>query len=160
METFSALLAFCARNSPVPGEFHAQKPVTRSFDVFYDLRLNKCLSKQLWSWWFEMLSYPLWRHCNGWITVSGCHASEVLYGLTFDVQYLHIYIYVSDVSFVIKVTVGFEIYSCMQMACPLWIYFMRILTHTQLKLHKCIFNTVATDALVLKHQAFSTHSAD
>ena len=46
METFSALLAFCAGNSPVPGEFYAQKPVTRSFDVIFDLRLNKRLSKQ------------------------------------------------------------------------------------------------------------------
>ena len=44
METFSALLAICAGNSPVPGEFLAQRPVTRSFDVFFDLRLNKRLS--------------------------------------------------------------------------------------------------------------------
>ena len=41
METFSALLALCAENSPVPGEFPAQRPVARSFDVFLDLRLNK-----------------------------------------------------------------------------------------------------------------------
>ena len=41
MEPFSALLALCAGNSPVPGEFPAQNPVTRSFDVFFDLRLNK-----------------------------------------------------------------------------------------------------------------------
>ena len=40
METFSALLAIRAGNSPVPGEFPAQRPVTRSFDVFFDLRLN------------------------------------------------------------------------------------------------------------------------
>ena len=40
METFSALLAICAENSPVPGEFPTQRPVTRSFDVFFDLRLN------------------------------------------------------------------------------------------------------------------------
>ena len=46
METFSALLATCAGNSPVPGEFPAQRPVTRSFDVFFDLHLNKRLSKQ------------------------------------------------------------------------------------------------------------------
>ena len=64
METFSALLALCAGNSPVTGEFHAQRPVTRSFDVFFDLRLNKWLSKQSWGWWFEMPSCPLWRHCN------------------------------------------------------------------------------------------------
>ena len=46
METFSALLAICAGNSPVPGEFPAQRPVTQSFDVFFDLRLNQRLSKQ------------------------------------------------------------------------------------------------------------------
>ena len=44
METFSALLVFCAGNSPVTGEFPAQRPVSRSFDVFFDLRPNKRLS--------------------------------------------------------------------------------------------------------------------
>ena len=47
-----------------PGEFPAQRPVTRSFDIFFDLRLNKRMSKQSWGWWFETLSCPLWRHCN------------------------------------------------------------------------------------------------
>ena len=46
MEAFSVLLAICGGNSPVPGEFPAQRLVTRSFDVFFDLRLNKWLSKQ------------------------------------------------------------------------------------------------------------------
>ena len=46
METFSALLAICADNSPVTGELPVERPVTRSFDVFFDLRLNKRLSKQ------------------------------------------------------------------------------------------------------------------
>ena len=64
METFSALLTICAGNSPVTGEFPAQRLVSRSFDVFFDLRLNKRLSKQLWDWWFETLSHLLWRHCN------------------------------------------------------------------------------------------------
>ena len=67
METFSALLALCAGNSPVSGEFPAQRPVTRSFDVFFDLRLIKQLSKHSRGWWFETLSRPLWRHCNGCI---------------------------------------------------------------------------------------------
>ena len=62
METFSALLAICVGNSPVPGEFPAQRPVTQSFDVFFDLRLNKRLSKQSWGWWFKTLPRPLWRH--------------------------------------------------------------------------------------------------
>ena len=48
METFSALMAFCAGNSPVTGEFPPQRPVTRSFGVFFDLRMNKQLSKQPW----------------------------------------------------------------------------------------------------------------
>ena len=47
-----------------PGEFPTQRPVTRSFDVFFDLRLNKRLSKQPWGWWFETLSWSLWRHRN------------------------------------------------------------------------------------------------
>ena len=51
-------------NSPVPGEFSAQKPVTRSYGVFFDLRLNKRLSKQSWGWWFETLSCPFWRQRN------------------------------------------------------------------------------------------------
>ena len=65
METFSVLLALCAGNSLVSGEFHAQRPVTRSFDVFFDLRLNKRVSKQWWGWWFDTPSHPLWCHCNG-----------------------------------------------------------------------------------------------
>ena len=47
-----------------PGEFPTHRPVTRSFDVFFDLRLNKPLSKQSWGWWFETLSRSLWRHRN------------------------------------------------------------------------------------------------
>ena len=55
METFSALLAICAWNSPVPGEFPAQRPVTQSCDAFFDLRLNKRLSIQWWGWLIETL---------------------------------------------------------------------------------------------------------
>ena len=65
IETFSALLAICAENLLVIGEFPAQRPVTRRFEDFFDLRLNKQLSKQWWGCWFETQSCPLWRHCNG-----------------------------------------------------------------------------------------------
>ena len=51
-------------DSPVTGEFPSQRPMTRSFDVFFDLRLNKQLRKQSWGWWFETPSSSLWRHCN------------------------------------------------------------------------------------------------
>ena len=64
METFSALLAICAGNSPVHGEFPTQRPVTRSFDVFCDLPLHNRLSKQSWGWWLETLWRPLSRHRN------------------------------------------------------------------------------------------------
>ena len=62
----SALLALCAGNSQVTGEFPVQRPVTRSFDVFVALRLNKRLSKQSCGWWFETPSPSSWRHCNGY----------------------------------------------------------------------------------------------
>ena len=65
METFSALQALCAGNSPVTGEFFSQRPVTRSFEVYFDRRLNKRLSKQSWDRWLETPLCTLWRHCNG-----------------------------------------------------------------------------------------------
>ena len=40
METFSALLVLCVGNSPVTGEFPSQRPVTRGFDVVFDLSLK------------------------------------------------------------------------------------------------------------------------
>ena len=64
METFSGLLVICAGNSSVTVEFPAQRPVTRTFDVFFDLRLNKRLCKQSWGWWFETPLHLLWFHCN------------------------------------------------------------------------------------------------
>ena len=76
METFSALLAICAGNSPVPGEFLTQRPMTRNFNVYFDLRPNKRLSKQLWGWWFETQSRPLWRHCNIKSHLSDNHLSD------------------------------------------------------------------------------------
>ena len=70
MEAFSALLALCAGNSTVTGEFPSQRPVTQSFDIFFDLRLNKPLSKQSRGWWFETPCRSLWRHCNGRVGIE------------------------------------------------------------------------------------------
>ena len=69
METFSALLAICAGNSPVTDEFPAQGPVMRNFDVFSDLRLNKRLSKQWEAGDFR-------RHCT-------------YYDVTVMISYIH-----------------------------------------------------------------------
>ena len=60
-----------------PGEFPTQRPVTLSFDVFFDLRLNKWLSKQPRGWWFGTPSWSLWRQCNDYhasvSTLFWCH---------------------------------------------------------------------------------------
>ena len=63
METFPRYWPFVQGIHRVPGEFRTQRPVTRSFDVFFDLRLNKPLSIQ-WGWWFQTLSRSLWRNSN------------------------------------------------------------------------------------------------
>ena len=72
--TFSVKLMMTSSNGkfrftgPLCGEFTGhrriplKRPVTWSFDVFFDLRLNKRLSKQPWGWWFETPSRSLWRH--------------------------------------------------------------------------------------------------
>ena len=97
METYSVLLAICAGNSPVPSEFPTQRPVTQSFDVFFDLRPNKRLCKQWWGWWFETPSCPFWRRRNAHLRLSVQEASQMmLYCLCriddffacIDIQYL------------------------------------------------------------------------
>ena len=54
-------------NSPVIGEFPSQMPVTRSFDVFFDLRPKKRLIKQSQLRWLETLSRQLWHQGNEYI---------------------------------------------------------------------------------------------
>ena len=72
MESFYALLDICAGNSPVSGDFPApvsgdvpaQRPVTRSFDVFFDLHMNERFSKHSGGWLPETPSRPLWSQSN------------------------------------------------------------------------------------------------
>ena len=78
-ETFSKLLALCARNTPVIGEFPSQRTVTRSFDIFFDLHLNKQLNKQPWGWWFETPSRPLWRHCKDMALFKSRYTSDYIH---------------------------------------------------------------------------------
>ena len=51
------VMALCAGNSSVTGEFPPQNPVTRSFDDFFDLRLNKRWSEQSRRRWLETPSH-------------------------------------------------------------------------------------------------------
>ena len=69
-----------------PGEFSAQRPVTRSFDVFFDLRLNKRLNKQSWGWWFETLSRPSWRHRNV-LPRAGDHIHDIAQWMNYVLLY-------------------------------------------------------------------------
>ena len=71
METFSALLPRCEGNPMVTYGFPSQRPATRSFEVFFDLHLNKQLRKQSIHRWFDKLSRSFWRHRN---VISRCQA--------------------------------------------------------------------------------------
>ena len=62
-----------------PGEFPTQRPVTRSFDVFFDLRLNKRLSNQPYGWWFETPSCSLWRQCNDFVSKGSINNDPALF---------------------------------------------------------------------------------
>ena len=85
MESFSALLALSAWNSPVSGEFPLQRTVTRSFDVFF-LCLNAPLrKKQSRRRRFETQSRSLWRHCN----VAACPHSAVYLYIVTEEQFGH-----------------------------------------------------------------------
>ena len=64
MKTFSALPALYEGNPLVTGGFPSHRPVTQSFDVFFDLHWKKRMSKPSRRQWFEMPSCSLWRHCN------------------------------------------------------------------------------------------------
>ena len=86
METFSALLAICKGNPSISGGFPSQKPVTRSFGVFFYLRLNKRLSKQSRRWWrrhgahYDVtgMNHPIARP-NGWAANWPCYNGTALY---------------------------------------------------------------------------------
>ena len=65
MDTFSALLTICEGNAPFSSGYSSQRPVTRNFDVFFYLHLNKWLSKQSWRGWFETPSCSLGHHSKG-----------------------------------------------------------------------------------------------
>ena len=64
MKTVPALMSLCEGNPSVTGGFPSQRPVKRSFDVLFDLRLNKRLSTQSRCRWFETPSCPLWRQSS------------------------------------------------------------------------------------------------
>ena len=86
METFSALPAICAG---ITGEFPPQRPVMRSFDVFFDLRLNKRLGKQAWGWWLRR------HHAHYDVTVMLYLYVYLLYLYVYLLTAYTIYVYVN-----------------------------------------------------------------
>ena len=106
MKTFSALLAFCAGNWPVTSEFPSQRPLTRSFVVFFGLCLDKRLSKQSKRRWFETPSRSLCRHCNRVFLYSIANVYPwPMYSLTMSNEELWISNYITR-------------YLCDVIACP------------------------------------------
>ena len=80
METFYVLLALCQGNPPATGGFPSQRSVTRSFDTFFDLRLNQRFSKKSRRWWFETQSFSLWRHYDGkWTGLTDLYNASSLF---------------------------------------------------------------------------------
>ena len=73
METFSALLGICAGNSPVPGEFPAQRSVTRSFDVFLICFWINAWVNNREAGDLRRYRAPLWRHSNVYATGGELH---------------------------------------------------------------------------------------
>ena len=77
IEQFTTLLTLGVENRPVNGyEFPAQRPVMRSFDVFFDLHLEKRLSKQSWGWWLDtslvialIMTSMQWKSVNNFSTI-------------------------------------------------------------------------------------------
>ena len=88
--------------SPITNEFPSQRPVTQSFDVFFDLRLNTRLSIHSWGWWFEMPSRSLWRHCNEFTINVYLHNAELilehrfLYKVCSPLHSPHMFIHAED----------------------------------------------------------------
>ena len=64
METFFTLLTLFEGNPQVAGGFPLQTPATRSFNIFFDLCMNKRFSKQSKRRRFEAPPSILWRHCT------------------------------------------------------------------------------------------------
>ena len=54
-------------NPPITGGFPSQRPVARSFDGFFDMRLKQTTEKTV----LETPGRSLWRYCNGNIC-RGC----------------------------------------------------------------------------------------
>ena len=119
METFSALLTICVGNSPVRGEFPIQRPVTRRFDVFFDLHPNKRLSKQWWGWWFEKSSCPWWHHCNEYTVFTCCVCISYRWMLPIFVRFT---------------SLELELYDCPSASEAIWRIWI-IVSHGHLKVH-------------------------
>ena len=96
----------------------AQRPVTRSFDVFFDLHPNKRSSKQSWGWLFETLSRPLWPHRNEIQYVSwNIHPGLLFFWVFFLCVWLYLYSINVFITFDIFITATDDLSSVVCMKC-------------------------------------------
>ena len=146
METFSALLASCAGNSPVPGEFPAQRPGTRGFDVFFDLHLTKRLSKQWWGWWFVTPLCSLWRHRNDNIWNSTSFEQKLCWCFTQNLDSLLSWILVNHLCAECRMEA-----ECM-VSVPCYVHTLRVMYDVVGTSSKCPWNiTVHIQQTPLEH---------
>ena len=165
METFSTLLALREGNPLVTVGFPSQRPLTWSFDVFFEL-LN------LKSWANNGDASDFWCHHTHYdaTLMKSFWVNDTLISLFWKTkQFYHL------ISFVLILS-HFTLSSpliCIPITpnkpwtqkktfanfltpfyCGTW------LTLKHRETHGCVVSTVATDALVLKHQAISILSTD
>ena len=153
MGTFSVLLALCAGNSPVTGDFPTRRPVTRNFDVFFDLHMNKRLSKQSWVWWSDTISRLLWRYCNV------CLLWHLLYGFQYHPEFDYTpQQSVMRVEILRSVPHGYILCPVCDESLTIWINRPSFTVSMEDRLMCCLYLNVNADWIVYKHNS-CIHSA-
>ena len=97
IETFSMLLALCEGNLPVTGGFSSQRPVTWKCDVFFDLCLNKQLSKQRRRRKFETPSCLLWSRCDVLQILTSCFLNDKHWDSTTQILINHKHFHTTNI---------------------------------------------------------------
>ena len=94
METF-AWLAFCAGTSPVTGEFPAHRPVTETFDVFFDLRvINGCVNnREAGDWIHHRTHYKVFVMSYHYSEITACVLCGLVPNLVKQVSFASIPIF-------------------------------------------------------------------
>ena len=126
------------------------KAITRSFGIFFAMRLNKRVNKQSRRQWFETPSCSLWRHCNNMDTMRG--SWDVLYVWLHGC--LRILYYLRPLKRVLNVQnyeVICEVYPVLQM-CLLLIFLEPMLGCSWLQRRYCTNVSLIINTVVISNQ--------